>query len=97
MKCILPGFEESAPEEQQRRLMAAFIKVFSSEEGKIVLNALLTDLKFFSQALTEPEKALNEYAKFFITVRLGVGNTLALTDAIAAEAQTAAGKRGQNV
>jgi hypothetical protein len=65
--------------------------VFGTPEGKIVLNALLTDLYLYEATHTKREHFLNEYAKFFIRQRLGVHDTVALTDFIA---ETAAGGGG---
>jgi len=70
-------------EEKNEMLIETCQKVFSTEDGKIVLNMLMTDLRMFDPANTKREKYLNEYAKFFIQKRLGVGGTKSLTDFIA--------------
>jgi len=70
------------PQEKNRELVLAFRKVFSTENGKIALNAILTDLHLFERVHTEKDSYLNEYAKFFIRERLGVKNTKVLTDFI---------------
>ena len=67
-------------------------KVFSTDDGKIVLNMLMTDLFFFDKGETEKEGFLNEYAKFFIRERLGVRDTKSLTDFIAETAASGGGK-----
>jgi len=69
-------------------------KVFSTEEGKVVLNMLITDLRLFQYSYTDTdrEKYLNEYAKFFIRERLGVSDTKTLTDFIAETSSFAGGK-----
>lgn len=72
-----------SPREQNELLVGTFRRVFGTEEGKIALNTLLTDLFLFERTHTKREQALNEYAKFFIRERLGVGDTKALTDYIA--------------
>jgi hypothetical protein len=72
-----------SPAEQNERLVATCVRVFGTEEGKIVLNTLLTDLCLYEPADSKRERALNEYAKFFIRERLGVRDTKALTDYIA--------------
>ncbi len=64
--CTLPGAESLTPHEQNKRLQAACRRLFSTEDGKIVLNMLLTDLKFFDGAVSEKDSVLNEYAKFFL-------------------------------
>lgn len=80
-KCVLPGYEESTAEEQNKALQKTFKRVFQTEDGKIVLNALLTDLHFFNEAKTEAETALCEYAKFLIRERLGVKKTFVISNA----------------
>lgn len=69
--------------EKNRKLQAVFQRVFNSEDGKIALNAILTDLRFFNEANSIEEKALNNYAKFFIRERLGLRSTKSTTDFIA--------------
>ena len=83
-KCVLPGYETSTPEEQIKALRKTFQRVFKSEDGKVVLNALLTDLFYFDKATSEAEKALCEYAKFLLRERLGCNKTFELTNAIIA-------------
>jgi len=70
-------------DERNELLIETVRKVFASEDGKIVLNMLLTDLRMFDTAQTEREQALNDYGKFFIRERLGVRNTKAITDCVA--------------
>ena len=79
--CELPGFETARPDEQNKELQKTFKRVFQSTDGKIILNALLKDLYYFDAATSDAEKALCEYAKFFIRERLGVKKTLSITDA----------------
>jgi len=80
------------PQEKNEMLKEKFRKVFGTEDGKIVLNALMTDLFLFGQTQTKRQNFLNDYAKFFIRERLGVSDTKALTDFIA---QTAAAEGGK--
>jgi hypothetical protein len=93
----IPGFSrfwkntKLTPQEQNENLRDACREVFSTPQGKIVLNMLLTDLFLYEKATTDDEGVLNEYAKFFIRERLGVGDTVALTDFIA---ETAAARGG---
>jgi hypothetical protein len=87
-KCVLPGAETLTPEEQMQILQKTCSRVVHTEDGKIFLNMLLTDLHFFDICTTENEKALNEYAKFLIRYRLGVSNTLELSNMIAETAGT---------
>jgi len=75
--------KDLTPQERNEMLVETCRKVLSTEEGKIVLNMLLTDLRLYEGTRTKQEKALNEYAKFFIRERLGVSDTKALTDFIA--------------
>jgi hypothetical protein len=86
--------EKLTDEEKNRELVAACRRVFSTADGRAVLNMLLTDLDFFDQAPGNDGAALNNYAKFFIRERLGVRNTVALSNAVAVEAETAASRGG---
>lgn len=92
-KSIWPFWKDKrlSPEEQNIQLVEICKQVFGTNEGKIVLNMLLTDLFFFENTHTEKEQALNEYAKFFIRERLGVSDTKSLSDLIA---ETAVSREG---
>lgn len=81
IKCELPGFQTATKDEQYKELQKTFKRLFKSSDGKIVLNALLKDLFYFDTAASEAEKALCEYAKFFIRERLGIKKTLDITNA----------------
>jgi len=74
-------------EEQNAELVETCRRVFGTEDGKIVLNMLLSDMFLYENTHTKREQALNEYAKFLVRERLGVRDTKGLTDFIA---QTAA-------
>lgn len=95
----IPGFSrfwkdaKLSPGEQNEALRNACREVFSTPKGKIVLNMLLTDLCLYEKVTTDDEGVLNEYAKFFVRERLGVGDTVALTDFIA---ETAASRGGNS-
>lgn len=78
-------------QERNELLKETFRRVFNTDDGKIVLNALLADLHLFDICHTKREHTLNEYAKFFIRERLGVSDTKELTDFIA---QTAGSEGG---
>ena len=78
--------------ERNAALVETCRKVFGTDEGKAVLNMLLADLRLFGAADTKRERALNEYAKFFMRERMGVRDTKALTDFIAETAAAAGGK-----
>ena len=66
--------------EADKKMSACFQRVFSTTEGRIVLEQLLTDLMFFDECTTEAEKALNNYAKFMIFKRLKVDNRSRITN-----------------
>ena len=68
--------------EKNDMLIETCQKVFGTPEGKIVLNMLMTDLFLFEKAHNQRESFLNDYAKFFIRERLGVGDTKSITDFI---------------
>ena len=84
--------KELSEKKKSEMLVETCRKVFSSDEGKIVLNMLLTDLRLFMDSHTKREKILNDYAKFFIRERLGVRDTKSLTDFIAETAANGGGK-----
>jgi len=65
-------------------------KVFSTPDGKIVLNMLMTDLFLYERTLNDRQNILNDYAKFFIQERLGVSSKK-ITDFIAETAATEGG------
>lgn len=50
------------PEEQEKELFRLYKKVFSTQEGKIVLTSILEDLRFFTHPISEREEALRSYA-----------------------------------
>ena len=77
--------------EKEELLVETCRKVFSTDDGKIVLNMLLTDLRLFMDSHTKREKILNDYAKFFVRERLGVRDTKSLTDFIAETSATEGG------
>jgi hypothetical protein len=79
-------------QEKNEMLKETCRKVFGSDEGKIVLNMLLTDMFLFENTHTKREHVLNEYAKFFIREWMGVSGSKDLTDFIAETAASAGGK-----
>jgi len=79
-------------EEKNAELVNTCKRVFGTDDGKVVLNMLLTDLCLFENTKTEDDKALNEYAKYFIRERLGVSDTKDITDFIAETALSEEGK-----
>ena len=81
-QCVLPGYETSKPEDQILALQKTLQRVYSTDEGKIALNVLLTDLFFLEEAQTEKEKNLCEYAKYFLRERLGLDKTFVFTNKI---------------
>ena len=70
-------------EEKEKMLVETCQKVFGTEDGKLVLYMLLTDMSYFADSRTKREKFLNDYAKFFIRERLGVRDGKSITDFIA--------------
>lgn len=68
--------------ERDKQMTEYFRRVFSSKDGRIVLNQILTDLKFFDECVTETDLALNNYAKFMIFKRLKVDNKSKITNVI---------------
>lgn len=76
----LPG---DTPEEQNRHLQELFHEVLGSDKGKVVLNVILNDLKYFSVCRTEQDNALRNYATVLVQERLGVFDTVSISDFIA--------------
>lgn len=77
---VVTGHESEKPEEQRKALQQMFRKVFSTPEGKVVLNTILNDLRYFSKAEYESEYILSDYAKTLLHDRLGITDTMAVTD-----------------
>lgn len=65
--------------EADKKMTEYFRRVFSTPDGKVVLEQLLIDLKFFDECVTETDTALNNYAKFMIFKRLKVDNKSKIT------------------
>ena len=65
--------------EADKKMTELFRRVFSGQDGKTVLWQLLTDLKFFSECVTETDVALNNFAKFMIFKRLKCDNYRQMT------------------
>jgi len=83
-------------DEKNEMLVETCQRLFGTDDGKIVLNMLLTDLRLYTDANTKREKILNDYAKYFIRERLGVRDEKVLTDFIAQTAfETAAAGGGK--
>lgn len=75
----IPGETE---EEQFKNMQRFFREVFSTEKGKTVLNIILTDLHYFDLCKTEGEVALNNYAKLLIHDRMGLNDTVNITECL---------------
>ena len=78
----LPGFEGKDIKVQKKEMQRLMRRVFSTPEGKTALNVLLTDLHYFDVTKSEGEAALRNYAAYLITERLGIVDTIAVTDAM---------------
>lgn len=78
-KTGLPGFENDTVEKQEEELERMFFNVFMTEEGKIVLTALLEDMCFFRECKSQDEVCLNNFAKFILKKRMGITNTMDIT------------------
>jgi len=60
----LEDYEDSnKAEDEAKKTAAAFRSIFKTEEGKLVLQALLNKLKFLEQCHNEQDMALNNFAK----------------------------------
>lgn len=70
-------------EERDRLMTECFRRVFSTDEGKIVLHQILEDLKFYKvECVNDTEVILNNFAKFMIFERLKCDNYKQMTNAI---------------
>ncbi|MGI5106736.1 hypothetical protein H0R94_06805 [Treponema socranskii] len=78
----IPGYEHATQEEQQKAMHRIFRETFSTESGRLVFNWLLTDLHYFEPVKNEAEQALNNYAKALLYDRMGIIDSIALTDAM---------------
>lgn len=74
--------KEAELQKNNKKVVEAFRKCFSTPEGQIVLNQLLVDLKYYDECTTPVDEALNNYAKFMIKTRLQVNNKKKITEAI---------------
>ena len=73
---------ESEVIERDKRMSECFRRVFSTDDGRLVLHQLLTDLRFYDECITETDVALNNFAKFMIFKRLKCDNYKQITSAI---------------
>lgn len=68
--------------ERDKRMTECFRRVFSTDEGRIVLHQILEDLRFYKECVTDTDIALNNFAKFMIFKRLKCDNYKQMTSAI---------------
>ncbi len=72
--------EKEIEKERDKRMTECYRRVFSTDEGRIVLHQILTDLKFYDhENLTETSVTLNNFAKFMIFKRLKCDNYRQMT------------------
>lgn len=74
--------EQEAIIERDKRMSECFRRVFSTDEGRLVLHQILTDLRFYDECVTDTDIALNNFAKFMIFKRLKCDNYKQMTSAI---------------
>ena len=74
--------EKEAIIERDKRMTECFRRVFSTDDGRLVLHQLLTDLRFYDECVTDTDIALNNFAKFMIFKRLKCDNYKQMTSAI---------------
>lgn len=82
MDKALSGEAEKIVIERDRKMTECFRRVFSSQDGRIVLHQLLEDLRFYDECVTDTDVALNNFAKFMIFKRLKVDNKKKITNQI---------------
>ena len=77
----LPNLPKDATKEQiEDEIHRMFRSTFSTEDGKNCLNFILSDLFYFDVCNSENEKTLCNYGKFLVNERLGIKDTIAITD-----------------
>ena len=82
MKALDGDSEQEKIIEADKRMSERFRRVFSTDEGQIVLHQILTDLRFYDECVTDTDIALNNFAKFMIFKRLKCDNYKQITNAI---------------
>lgn len=78
----LPGYEHLSEEDQLKEMQAMFRRVFSGEEGEIVLDILLEELYFYKPCLTEEQRIRNNFAKELLIEKMGINEFLLITKSI---------------
>jgi hypothetical protein len=68
--------------ERDKRMTECYRRVFSTDEGRLVLHQILEDLMFYKECVTDTDIALNNFAKFMIFKRLKCDNYKQITSAI---------------
>ena len=76
----LPGYQDKDDDTQRKELQKLMRRVFSTEEGKVAFNVILTDLGFFNVTHTTEEAALRNYAALLITERMGIVDTVDISN-----------------
>ena len=61
--------------ERDKKMSECFRRLFSTQDGKVVLHQLLVDLRYFDECISDTDVALNNFAKFMINKRLRIDNT----------------------
>ena len=74
--------EQEAIIERDKRMSECFRRVFSTDEGRLVLHQILEDLRYYKECVTDTDVALNNFAKFMIFKRLKCDNYKQITSAI---------------
>lgn len=74
--------EQEITIECDKRMSECYRRVFSTDEGRLVLHQILTDLRFYDECNTETAVALNNFAKFMIFKRLKCDNYKQITNVI---------------
>ena len=74
--------EQEAIIERDKRMSECYRRVFSTDEGRLVLHQILEDLRFYDECVTDTDIALNNFAKFMIFKRLKCDNYKQMTNAI---------------
>lgn len=76
----LNGTEDRKELEEIHSLQKLFRDKFSDYDGIKVLNVILSDLKYFDVCNNERDMALRNYATFLLEERMGLKNSVSMTE-----------------
>lgn len=72
--------KKATKKDEEEEIHRIFRETFKTEDGKKCLNFILNDLLYFDVCRTQDEQALANYGKILVNQRLGITDTIALSD-----------------